>query len=670
MAATSTTIQDEAADVAATLTTIKDEAADVAATLITIKDETANSTTIKNVTSTATTNKDLAATATTIEDVAGTVPTTEAATETTVENVVATATTLNGVTATATTIQDVAATETTVENVVATATTLKDVTATAIAATATTLHDVAATVTTIENVAAASTTLNDVTASAIAATTTTIEDVAATATAFEDVAATRTILKNVASNKIQEYSTPFTLENIESFDNLDASATIFESPTSNVKNAANTFKAVTFKSKIAGFTTEASTPNGSPHDESSIADIVPLGNKKNLIERALITTEASAIVKVPSTIKKLPPIIEIGPSTTEAAPIITNTVPLMPEKVPSTIEIEPSTTKNILSNPEKATISSKSTALEAKRQITSKTPMNVEIFTTERETIAVNNEAPTTKIERFTNVFEITTDKSERIKSFGGDLDFNSKNKIPTNRKRLFDTNTEISANEKARPATATTASSSKKEEPKDKVQYIEKIPNIFKNLAILGEINTTASTTLDNNASSIQNEKRTTEDRVSIKENGSSSSKLVESLTGNKSTLLSAGPSVPAKNLESSFWPFPKMFLKFLPNSTVQPSFDYSMITNKNSDNNVPKSLNNDQTSDNGETILKTSEQKNKFTTFPMSYDYETLSTISRVDGIKHQMTSSEANEPIITKAISIYLSLIDKENMGSDKI
>ena len=644
MAATSTTIKDEAADVAATLTTIKDEAADVAATLITIKDETANSTTIKNVTSTATTNKDLAATATTIEDVAGTVPTTEAATETTVENVVATATTLNGVTATATTIQDVAATETTVENVVATATTLKDVTATAIAATATTLHDVAATVTTIENVAAASTTLNDVTASAIAATTTTIEDVAATATAFEDVAATRTILKNVASNKIQEYSTPFTLENIESFDNLDESATIFESPTSNVKNAANTFKAVTFKSKIAGFTTEASTPNGSPHDESSIADIEPLVNKKNLIE--------------------------IGPSTTEAAPIITNTVPLMPEKVPSTIEIEPSTTKNILSNPEKATISSKNTALEAKRQITSKTPMNVEIFTTERETIAVNNEAPTTKIERFTNVFEITTDKSKRIKSFGGDLDFNSKNKIPTNRKRLFDTNTEISANEKARPATATTASSSKKEEPKDKVQYIEKIPNIFQNLAILGEINTTASTTLDNNASSIQNEKRTTEDRVSIKENGSSSSKLVESLTGNKSTLLSAGPSVPAKNLESSFWPFPKMFLKFLPNSTVQPSFDYSMITNKNSDNNVPKSLNNDQTSDNGETILKTSEQKNKFTTFPMSYDYETLSTISRVDGIKHQMTSSEANEPIITKAISIYLSLIDKENMGSDKI
>ena len=670
MAATSTTIKDEAADVAATLTTIKDEAADVAATLITIKDETANSTTIKNVTSTATTNKDLAATATTIEDVAGTVPTTEAATETTVENVVATATTLNGVTATATTIQDVAATETTVENVVATATTLKDVTGTAIAATATTLHDVAATVTTIENVAAASTTLNDVTASAIAATTTTIEDVAATATAFENVAATRTILKNVASNKIQEYSTPFTLENIESFDNLDASATISASPTSNVKNAANTFKAVTFKSKIAGFTTEASTPNGSPHDESSIADIVPSVNKRNLIERALITTEASAIVKVPSTIKKLPPIIEIGPSTTEAAPIITNTVPLMPEKVPSTIEIEPSTTKNILSNPEKATISSKSTALEAKRQITSKTPMNVEIFTTERETIAVNNEAPTTKIERFTNVFEITTDKSKRIKSFGGDLDFNSKNKIPTNRKRLFDTNTEISANEKARPATATTASSSKKEEPKDKVQYIEKIPNIFKNLAILGEINTTASTTLDNNASSIQNEKRTTEDRVSIKENGSSSSKLVESLTGNKSTLISAGPSVPAKNLESSFWPFPKMFLKFLPNSTVQPSFDYSMITNKNSDNNVQKSLNNDQTSDNGETILKTSEQKNKFTTFPMSYDYETLSTISRVDEIKHQITSSEANEPIITKAISIYLSLIDKENMGSDKI
>ena len=585
---------------AATSTTIKDEAA----TSTTIKDKAENSTTIENLTSTATTIKDVAATATTIESVASTA--------TTIESVVSTATSNEGVVSTATTIEDVAATVTTTE-------------------------DEAATETTVGNVAATATTLNDVTASAIVATTTTIKDVAATTTAFEDVVATRTILKNVASDKIQESSTPFIFENIESFDNPDASATISESPTSNVKNVANTFKAVTFKSKIAGFTTEAST--------------------------------------------------QIGPFTTEAAPIKTKTVTSIPEKVPSTIEIEPSTieieastieieastieieastTKNILSNPEKATISSKNTALEAKRQITSKTPMNVEIFTTERETIAVNDEAPTTKIETFTNVFEVTTDKSERIKSFGGNLDSNSKNKIPTNRKGLFDTNTEISANEKARPVTATTVSSSNKEELKDKVQNIEKIPNIFQNLAILAKINTTASTTLENSASSIQNEKRTTEDRVSIKENGYSSSKLVESLTGNKSTLLSAGTSVPVKNLESSFWPFPKMFLKFLPNSTVQPSFDYSMITNKNSDNDVPKSLNNDQTSDNEETILKTSEQKSKFTTFPMSYDYETLSTISRVDGI----TSSQANEPMITKAISIYLSLIDKENMGSDKI
>jgi len=448
----------------------------------------------------------------------------------------------------------------------------------------------------------------------------------------------------VASDKIQESSTPFIFENIESFDNPDASATISESPTSNVKNVANTFKAVTFKSKIAGFTTEASTQIGSFTTEAA-----PIKTK----------TVTSIPEKVPSTIEIEPSTIEIEPSTIE---IEASTI----EIEASTIEIEASTTKHILSNHEKATISSKNTALEAKRQITSKTPMNVEIFTTERETIAVNDEAPTTKIETFTNVFEVTTDKSERIKSFGGNLDSNSKNKIPTNRKGLFDTNTEISANEKARPVTATTVSSSNKEELKDKVQNIEKIPNIFQNLAILAKINTTTSTTLENSASSIQNEKRTTEDRVSIKENGSSSSKLVETLTGNKSTLLSAGTSVPVKNLESSFWPFPKMFLKFLPNSTVQPSFDYSMITNKNSDNDVPKSLNNDQTSDNEETILKTSEQKSKFTTFPMSYDYVTLSTISRVEGI----TSSQANEPMITKAISIYLSLIDKENMGSDKI
>ena len=580
---------------------------------------------------TSTTIKDEAATSTTIKD--------KAENSTTIENLTSTATTIKDVAATATTIESVASTATTIESVVSTATTIEDE-----AATVTTTEDEAATETTVGNVAATATTLNDVTASAIVATTTTIKDVAATTTAFEDVVATRTILKNVASDKIQESSTPFIFENIESFDNPDASATISESPTSNVKNVANTFKAVTFKSKIAGFTTEASTQIG-----------------QFTTEAASIKTKTVTSIqeKVPSTIEIEPSTIEIEPSTIE---IEASTI----EIEASTIEIEASTTKNILSNPEKATISSKNTALEAKRQITSKTPMNVEIFTTERETIAVNDEAPTTKIETFTNVFEVTTDKSERIKSFGGNLDSNSKNKIPTNRKGLFDTNTEISANEKARPVTATTVSSSNKEELKDKVQNIEKIPNIFQNLAILAKINTTTSTTLENSASSIQNEKRTTEDRVSIKENGYSSSKLVESLTGNKSTLLSAGTSVPVKNLESSFWPFPKMFLKFLPNSTVQPSFDYSMITNKNSDNDVPKSLNNDQTSDNEETILKTSEQKSKFTTFPMSYDYETLSTISRVDGI----TSSQANEPMITKAISIYLSLIDKENMGSDKI
>jgi len=560
-------------------------------------------------------------------------------TATTIKDVAATATTIESVASTATTIESVVSTATSNEGVVSTATTIEDV-----AATVTTTEDEAATETTVGNVAATATTLNDVTASAIVATTTTIKDVAATTTAFEDVVATRTILKNVASDKIQESSTPFIFENIESFDNPDASATISESPTSNVKNVANTFKAVTFKSKIAGFTTEASTQIG-----------------QFTTEAASIKTKTVTSIqeKVPSTIEIEPSTIEIEPSTIE---IEASTI----EIEASTIEIEASTTKHILSNHEKATISSKNTALEAKRQITSKTPMNVEIFTTERETIAVNDEAPTTKIETFTNVFEVTTDKSERIKSFGGNLDSNSKNKIPTNRKGLFDTNTEISANEKARPVTATTVSSSNKEELKDKVQNIEKIPNIFQNLAILAKINTTTSTTLENSASSIQNEKRTTEDRVSIKENGSSSSKLVETLTGNKSTLLSAGTSVPVKNLESSFWPFPKMFLKFLPNSTVQPSFDYSMITNKNSDNDVPKSLNNDQTSDNEETILKTSEQKSKFTTFPMSYDYVTLSTISRVEGI----TSSQANEPMITKAISIYLSLIDKENMGSDKI
>ena len=55
---------------AATSTTIEDEAEDVAGTSITIKDKAATSTTIKNVTSTATTMKDVAATATTIESVA------------------------------------------------------------------------------------------------------------------------------------------------------------------------------------------------------------------------------------------------------------------------------------------------------------------------------------------------------------------------------------------------------------------------------------------------------------------------------------------------------------------------------------------------------------------------------------------------------------------------
>ncbi|XP_023336878.1 mucin-22 [Eurytemora carolleeae] len=406
-------------DVAATSTTIKDEAA----TSTTIKDKAENSTTIENLTSTATTIKDVAATATTIESVASTA--------TTIESVVSTATTIEDEEATVTTTEDEAATETTVGNVAATATTL-----------------------------------NDVTASAIVATTTTIKDVAATTTAFEDVVATRTILKNVASDKIQESSTPFIFENIESFDNPDASATISESPTSNVKNVANTFKAVTFKSKIAGFTTEASTQIG-----------------QFTTEAASIKTKTVTSIqeKVPSTIEIEPSTIEIEPSTIE---IEASTI----EIEASTIEIEASTTKNILSNPEKATISSKNTALEAKRQITSKTPMNVEIFTTERETIAVNDEAPTTKIETFTNVFEVTTDKSERIKSFGGNLDSNSKNKIPTNRKGLFDTNTEISANEKARPVTATTVSSSNKEELKDKktVHHPFKMRNVRQKIEYL----------------------------------------------------------------------------------------------------------------------------------------------------------------------------------------
>ena len=559
------------------------------------------------------------------------------------------------------TIQGLASTATTIGDVAATVTTIEDV-----AATETTIEDVAATETTVENVAATSTTLKDASATTnsnkgVAATASSIKNVAATATDFEDVATTRTILENVASDKIQDFSTPLIFENIESFASPDASATITKSPTYNVKNAAITFKAVTFQSKIAGFTTEASTQNSNeiPHDESSIAEIVPLTTEKVPIERALLTTEASTIVKVPSTIKKLPPVIEIGSFTTEAVPSVL-------EKVLSTIEIEPSTTKNILFNPEKATTSNEDTPLEAGRQIfttlTSKTPMNVEISTTESEIVAVNNEASTAKIETFTSIFGITSGKSERIKSFGRNLDSNSKNKIPTNRKGLFDAKTEISAYENARPVTATTVSSLKKEEPKDEVQNFEKIPHIFQNLAILAKINTTASTTLENNnAPSIQNDSPKTEDRVSIKENGSSSSKLVESLTGNKSTSFSAETAVPIKNLESSFWHFPNMFLKFLPNSTVQPSFDYSIITNKNSVNNIPKSLNNDQTSDNGETTLKSLEHKNKLTTFPMSYDYVTLSTISRVEGIKHQITPSEANEQTITKAISIYLSLID---------
>ena len=562
------------------------------------------------------------------------------------------------------TIQGLASTATTIGDVAATVTTIEDV-----AATETTIEDVPATETTVENEAATPTTLKDASATTnsnkgVAATASTIKDVAATATDFEDVATTRTILENVASDKIQDFSTPLIFENIESFDSPDASATISKSPTSNDKNAAITFKAVTFQSKISGFTTEASTQNSNeiPHDESSIAEIVPLTTEKVPIERA------STIVKVPSTIKKLPPVIEIGSFTTEAVPSVL-------EKVLSTIEIEPSTTKNILFNPEKATTSNEDTPLEAGRQIfttlTLKTPMNVEISTTESEIFAVNNEASTAKIETFTSIFGITSGKSERIKSFSRNLDSNSKIKIPTNRKGLFDAKTEISAYENARPVTATTVSSLKKEEPKDEVQNFEKIPHIFQNLAILAKINTTASTTLENNnAPSIQNDSPKTEDRVSIKENGSSSSKLVESLTGNKSTLFSAETAAPIKNLESSFWHFPNMFLKFLPNSTVQPSFDYSIITNKNSVNNIPKSLNNDQTSDNGDTTLKNSEHKNKLTTFPMSYDYVTLSTISRVEGIKHQITPSEANEQTITKAISIYLSLIDKENMGSDKI